>query len=271
MKQQFYSFFALVITLLALSPALMAQQVQTFNVRGATFQMVTVEGGTFQMGATAEQAFPYHDERPEHTVTLDTYSIGETEVTQDLWYAVMRNNPSQHIGPSCPVENVSWDDCQLFIQRLDSLTGLNFRLPTEAEWEYAARGGNQSKHYQFAGSNYIDDVAVYYNNSGDSLLVGEWNYQKQLENHCSSNVVKCKQPNELGIYDMSGNVWEWCKDLYYRYSAEPAVNPQGPENGERRVCRGGSWGHTERYCRVSRRMGNMPSHPFNNIGLRLAL
>lgn len=270
MKKQ----FTRLCSFLALSSALWSSanaQVQSFHVKGAHFNLITVEGGTFQMGATAEQDFPYHDERPEHTVTLDTYAIGETEVTQDLWFAIMGTNPSQHIGPSFPVENVSWEDCQLFIHRLDSITGKNFRLPTEAEWEYAARGGNKSSHYQFAGGNHVSDVAVYYNNSGDSLLIGEWNYQKQLDNHCTTGVVKSKQPNELGLYDMSGNVWEWCKDLYYRYSAEPAINPQGPENGERRVCRGGSWGHSERYCRVSRRMGNMPNHPFPNVGLRLAL
>lgn len=270
MKEQILKLIALLLLTIMPCAALNAQT-ETYSVRGVNFRMVTVKGGTFQMGATAEQDFPYHDERPEHTVTLDSYSIGETEVTQELWYAVMRENPSQHIGPTCPVENVSWDMCQVFIHRLDSLTGLNFRLPTEAEWEYAARGGDQSKHYQYAGGNHINEVAVYYNNSGDSILTGEWNYQKQLSNNCRTNVVRSKQPNELGLYDMSGNVWEWCSDLYYRYSADPVTNPQGPENGERRVCRGGSWGHSDRYCRVSRRMGNMPIHPFPNIGLRLVL
>lgn len=246
-------------------------QIKTYNVKGVIFNLVPVEGSTFQMGATAEQDFPYHDERPEHTVTLDNFYIGETEVTQGLWYAVMGENPSQHIGPNFPVENVSWEQCQDFIQRLDSITGVQFRLPTEAEWEYAARGGKKSMHYQFAGSNHIGDVAVYYNNSGDTILNGEWSYQQQVDNHCTTGTVKSKKPNELGLYDMSGNVWEWCKDLYYRYSADPAVNPQGPDNGDRRVCRGGSWGHSDRYCRVSRRMGNPPVHPFPNVGLRLAL
>ena len=187
--------------------------------------MVFVKGGTFTMGATAEQIGYGNNETPAHQVTLSDYFIGKTEVTQELWYAVMGNNPSYFTRSSRnPVEQVSWHDCQSFIQKLNQLTGLRFRLPTEAEWEYAARGGNKSKGYKYSGSNNIGDVAWCYDNSSET-----------------THEVGTKAPNELGLYDMSGNVWEWCSDWYGRYSSSAQSNPTGPSSGSFRVFRGGSW------------------------------
>ena len=228
---------------------------QTFTVNGVSFTMIAVEGGTFQMGATSEQGSDAEsDEKPVHSVTLSDYYIGETEVTQELWTAVMGNNPSYYKGNNKPVEQVSWNDCQKFITKLNQLTGKNFRLPTEAEWEYAARGGKKSKGYKYSGSNTIDDVAWYTNNSGSK-----------------THDVKTKQANELGIYDMSGNVYEWCQDWYGSYSSSSQTNPTGSSSGSYRVYRGGSWGNYARGCRVSDRNYDYPGVSSRNIGLRLSL
>lgn len=262
--------FTLLMTLFAYG--LHAQQLTEYRVGDVTFNMVTVQGGTFTMGATPEQDTPYHDEFPSHYVTLHDFAIGQTEVTQQLWVAVMGTNPSEHVGPTLPVDRVSWIDCQRFIHRLDSITGLSFRLPTEAEWEFAARGGNAATQTQFAGSNELREVAWYYNNSGDNFLTStNWNFQQQLDNHCGTHPVATSRPNELGIYDMSGNLWEWCQDWYINYQPGDAVNPSGPKDGLRRVARGGSWAHISRYCRVSRRTSYNPSQALNVNGLRLAL
>lgn len=223
---------------------------QTFTVNGVQFTMVAVKGGTFTMGATYDDAEV--DEEPAHKVTLSDYYIGQTEVTQALWEAVMGSNPSNHKGDNLPVENVSWDDCQVFIQKLNQLTGKQFRLPTEAEWEYAARGGRKSRDYKYAGDDYIGSVAWYSGNSG-------------YETH----PVATKQANELGIYDMSGNVWEWCSDWFGGYQSSSQSDPQGPSSGSRRVYRGGcsifAWG-----CRVSFRDCNTPDFCNINLGLRLS-
>ena len=229
---------------------------QTFTVNGVTFTMIGVAGGTFMMGSTAEQGSdPYDDEYPVHQVTLDGYSIGETEVTQALWQAVMGSNPSDFTGDlQRPVEEVSWNDCQAFITELNRLTGKNFRLPTEAEWEYAARGGSKSQGYMYAGSNDIDTVAWYCDNSGEK-----------------THPVGAKAPNELGLYDMSGNVWEWCQDRYGSYSSSPQTNPTGPATGSNRVRRGGCWDNYAIDCRVSYRHSYTPSLHFRFLGLRLAL
>ena len=228
---------------------------KVITVGNVSFMMIRVDGGTFTMGATFEQGSDaFDDEKPAHQVTLSPYYIGETEVTQALWEAVMGNNPSNFKGSNNPVEMVSWDDCQLFIRKLNQSTGLSFRLPTEAEWEYAARGGNKSRGYKYSGSNNLKDVAWYFDNSGSS-----------------SHDVKTKQANELGLYDMSGNVWEWCQDWKRDYPSSAQTNPTGPASGSYRVHRGGGWGNRARGCRVSYRSSNAPDYRNNFLGLRLAL
>ena len=226
-----------------------------FTVGGVVkFKMVYVEGGTFMMGATAEQGVDaYKDEKPVHQVTLNGYYIGETVVTQALWKAVMGNNPSHFKGDDRPVENVTWDDTQDFLRKLSSRTGRTFRLPTEAEWEYAARGG-KSRGYEYSGSNDIDAVAWYDDNSNRQ-----------------THPVRQKRPNELGLYDMSGNVWEWCSDWYGDYSGNAQTNPQGPSSGSNRVYRGGSWCNRARRCRVSDRGSGAPADRDYGLGFRLVL
>ena len=219
-----------------------------------SYRMKYVSGGTFTMGATSEMTEPWDDEKTTHQVTLSSYYIGETEVTQALWKAVMGSNPSYFKGDNLPVETVSWNDCQTFISKLNSLTGKRFRLPTEAEWEFAARGGNQSRHTQYSGSSRIDDVAWYESNSDNK-----------------THPVKTKQPNELGIYDMTGNVWEWCQDWYGSYNSYAQTNPTGASSGSRRVGRGGSWGGSPRCCRSSNRYDSSPDYSIFNLGLRLVL
>lgn len=217
--------------------------------------MVYVSGGTFTMGGTSEQGSDaYDDEKPTHNVTLSSYYICKYEVTQALWRAVMGSNPSYFKGDNLPVEQVSWNDCQTFINRLNSYTGRNFRLPTEAEWEFAARGGNYSRRYKYSGSNYIGDVAWYDGNSGNR-----------------THPVGTKQANELGLYDMSGNVWEWCSDWYGSYSSYSQSNPTGATSGSYRVLRGGSWGSSARFCRSSYRSDLTPGSGSSILGLRLVL
>jgi len=227
-----------------------ANNIIAFTVRGITFNMVKVEGGTFQMGSAEGNS----DEQPVHSVTLSGYSIGETEVTQALWEAVMGNNPSVFKGADLPVESVSWDDCQDFIRELNRLTGKTFRLPTEAEWEFAARGGNRSTGAKYAGSDAISRVAWYADNSGSR-----------------THPVKGKSPNELGLYDMSGNVWEWCQDRYGSYSSGSQTNHKGAASGSLRVGRGGSWGDFAWNCRVAYRNRAAPSSRHGYLGFRLAL
>ena len=230
------------------------EPLRTVNVGNVSFTMIRVDGGTFQMGATPEQQDADGDEKPVHSVTLSPYYIGETEVTQELWQAVMGDNPSNFKGSQRPVEQVSWDDCQDFIEKLNKKTGLTFRLPTEAEWEFAARGGNKSQGYQYSGSNNLGDVAWFNDNSGSS-----------------THDVKTKQPNELGIYDMSGNVWEWCQDWKGSYNSGSQTNSTGPSSGSFRVNRGGGRGNYARRCRVANRSRSAPDYRFNGLGLRLAL
>ena len=228
---------------------------QEFTVKGVSFTMIAVENGTFQMGATMEQNSHEYDEIPVHDVTLSDYYIGETEVTQELWSAIMNgDNPSKFKGGNKPVEQVSWNDCRDFITKLNQLTGKKFRLPTEAEWEFAARGGNKSDKFKYSGGNIIDDVAWYSGNS-------------KSETHD----VKTKSPNELQIYDMSGNVNEWCWDWYGNYIGDPQDNPTGQSSGYYRVVRGGNWKYDSLKCRVSSRANLEPEESDNNLGLRLAM
>ena len=221
--------------------------------KGISIDMVRVEAGPFTMGATQEMKDPDYDEKPTHQVTLtNDYYIGKYEVTQALWQAVMGNNPSAFKGDNLPVEYVSWDDCLEFISKLNRITGKTFRLPTEAEWEYAARGGKKSRGYQYSGSNNISDVAWYKDNSGRK-----------------THAVGSKQANELGIYDMSGNVWEWCQDWKGSYSSSSQTNSTGAASGSCRVYRGGSWYYTARNCRSSYRRDGTPNYLSGNLGLRL--
>ena len=226
-----------------------------FNINGVEFNMIWVKQGTFTMGADSELAIK-EDETPAHRVTL-TYDfyIGETEVTQALWQAVMGNNPSNNIGMQKPVELVDWNECRNFTTKLTILTGHAFRLPYEAEWEYAARGGHKSKGYLYSGSNTIDHVAWYASNSNNT-----------------SHNVKTKAPNELGIYDMSGNVHEWCQDWYNAsYCIDsPSTDPIGPGTGSQSVIRGGSWHHDDTSSRVTTRRGGDRSFHNDKYGFRIA-
>ncbi|WP_302428054.1 SUMF1/EgtB/PvdO family nonheme iron enzyme [uncultured Prevotella sp.] len=222
---------------------------------GISIEMVRVEAGTFTMGATPEMKDPYDDEKPTHQVTLtNDYYIGKYEVTQALWQAVMGYNPSNFKGDNLPVEQVNWYDCQEFISKLNNITGKKFRLPSEAEWEYAARGGKKSRGYQYSGSSNLSDVAWYEDNSGSK-----------------THAVGSKQANELGIYDMTGNVWEWCQDWYGKYSRSSQTNPTCTNNGFYRVSRGGCWGDAAWFCRSSYRYGRTSVYHYDFLGLRLVL
>lgn len=228
---------------------------ETFTVNGVKFVMVQVEGGTFKMGATPNMGSnPGRDEVQVHTVTLSNFLIGQTEVTQALWQAVMGDNPSYFVGDDRPVERVCYHDCLDFIIKLNQLTGQKFRLPTEAEWEFACRGGNNSRGYKYSDSNNLGSVAWYDGNSGDK-----------------THPVGTKAPNELGIYDMSGNVWEWCSNWYANYTSNSQANPSGPQSGAGRVGRGGSWGHNARCCRSSFRGNYGPARRIITLGLRFVL
>ncbi len=229
----------------------------TETVSGVELEMVYVKGGTFMMGATEEQGDDaYDDEYPVHEVTLTDYYIGKYVVTQGLWKAVMGSNPSYfQKGDDYPVEQVSWNDIQTFLTKLNQMTGKKYALPTEAQWEYAARGGVKSKGYKYSGGDNIDEVAWYWGNS---------------EEKYSTSPVGKKSPNELGIYDMSGNVLEWCSDGYNSYSSRAQTNPTGPSTGSYRVIRGGSWNFNAGYCRVSNRDSYSPGIRSNGLGFRVA-
>lgn len=224
-------------------------------VAGVSFKMIYVEGGVFMMGGSnKEVAHVANDEKPVHKVALDGYYLAETEVTQKLWTAVMGNNPSYYKGDNLPVENVSWNDCMNFIKKLNSLSGKQFVLPTEAQWEFAARGGRNGNMTLYSGGNDFDEVLWCKSNSEGA-----------------TKVVKQKKPNELGLYDMSGNVWEWCSDFYGIYPNGSVYNPRGITTGVAKVYRGGSWRTSSILCRVSYRGSSSPNEKYNNLGLRLAI
>ena len=227
-------------------------KVYTQDIPDVTFKsfqkgvgMIFVEGGVFTMGCTREQIDDCHsNEKPTHRTTVSSFYMSKYEITQRQWRIVVGNDPSYFKNcDNCPVEDVSWYDIQDFISKLNNLTGKNYRLPTEIEWEFAARGGTKSKNYKYAGSNSIDKVAEYNSN-----------------NHTRTKPVGSKIPNELGLYDMSGNVWEWC---------------QAKKKGDRRsihcILRGGSWSNEAKYCRVSNRLNVIPSLKNNHYGFRLIL
>jgi formylglycine-generating enzyme required for sulfatase activity len=219
-------------------------------------EMVDVMGGSFLMGCTVEQGNNcFGNEFPVHQVTLSAYKIGKYEVTQAQWREVMGNNPSSFRDcDKCPVEQVNWNDVQDFISKLNEKTGKTYRLPTEAEWEFAARGANGSRRYIYSGSNNLDDVAWY-----------------EVTGNSKTHEVGMKIPNELGIYDMSGNVWEWCSDWSGVYNAAEETNPSGATTGKNRVLRGGSWDFKAEYCRVSHSNSDLPIRRNDRIGFRLVL
>lgn len=223
---------------------------KTLNYVYAFTEVVLVETGSFEMGSGIGEG----NERPAHQVSVDGFFIGKYPVTQKEWYKIMGTNPSKFIGENLPVESVSWNEVQVFIQKLNQKTGLKYRLPTEAEWEFAARGGKKSNGYTFAGGNTLDEVGWYSDNSSSR-----------------TQPVGTKKPNELGIYDMSGNVWEWVSDWYGLYGAGTQINPKGPSSGTYRVRRGGSWGNTSSGCRVTVRDGaGLPESRDDHGGFRLA-
>jgi formylglycine-generating enzyme required for sulfatase activity len=247
-----------------------AGQPHTFvqEVNGASFAMVEVEGGSFLMGDRV--GLGSDNERPTHYVTLDSYRLGQTEVTQALWRAVMGHNPSQFAGcDQCPVESVSWHDCQQFIDRLNKLTRRRYRLPTEAEWEYAARGGRHSDLAAEKTGTYANLVGLRYAGSNVANRVG-WHGG---ESQGRPQPVALKRPNQLHLYDLSGNVWEWCADWHADdyYAASPRQNPVGPAQGVARVHRGGCWSNAPRNLRVANRNRSRPTVRSSSLGFRLAM
>lgn len=226
-----------------------------------SIEMIEVEGGIFNMGSQNsnvdgnnydEQA--YAIESPVHKVTVSDFKICRFEITQAQWQAAMGNNPSTCKGDKLPVETVTWDDVQLFINALNEATGLEYRLPTEAEWEYAANGGNKSNGFKYSGYSVLGACAWYYSNSS-----------------ATSHEVGSKEPNELGLYDMSGNVREWCGDWFEYYTSADAVNPQGASTGNGKVNKGGSWTTPAINCRNTYRQTNYVYESAKDLGFRLAL
>lgn len=255
-------------------------KVKTFNVKGVKFQMTKIDGGSYVMGATKKQIdefgkenlrkyYPhlnskhhygsgFHRGESQHNVVLDDYYIGTTEVTQELWQAVMGKNPSSNKEMSLPVTDVTWHDCQKFIKKLNKILGTSFRLPTEAEWEYAARGGKESRNYVFCGSDDLGEVAWCY---GNCVISGR----------LCAHSVGMKKANELGIFDMSGNVREWCSDWYSSYFTSER-NPKGPDSGSYKVVRGGEY--SDSYPKdlfPFSRDSNFPDWSDSHTGFRLAL
>ena len=228
----------------------------TITVGNVSFDMVKVEAGSFVMGCTSEQGEDcFSSESPCHRVTItQDYYIGKFEVTQELYEAVMGTNPSKWKSFDRPVEMVSWNDAQEFCAELSRMTGRRFSLPTEAEWEYAARGGKKNTSAKYSGSSSVANVAWYGDNSGGQ-----------------THPVGRLRPNELGIYDMSGNVWEWCYDWYGNYSSASQTDPMGPGSGSFRVLRGGSWINIARGCRVAYRHNISPDYRNFNSGFRVVL
>ena len=266
MKNTIHLLLLVVGAILVVSPSASAREkhavpdsmvVRTFEVNGVSFQMRYVDAGTFVMGATPEQrSDKVSSDRPAHCVSLSHYYIGVQEVTQALWLAVMGEwrSPEEWTDPQAPANWLNWHDAQLFVKRLDSITGLPFRLPTEAEWEYAARGAHYSRSFRFAGSDRSEEVGWGLMNAGHHV-----------------HPVMQKKANELGLYDMTGNVSEWCSDWFAPYYMATEPNPQGPAEGEEKVLRGGSWDNCEDNRHISYRLHRAPDYMFSDCGLRLAM
>jgi len=228
------------------------------TVSSINSNMVPVSGNTFEMGCSPGDALCYSDESPRHSVTLSPFEIGRYEVTQGQWKAVMGGNPSSHddCGDNCPVENVSWEDVQTFLDALNLRTGSSYRLCTEAEWEYAARAGTETRWYCGDNESCLDDIAWYFDNSFDA-------------GDTSQHPVGQKAPNAWDLYDMIGNVWEWVNDWQGDYSASSVTDPTGPESGSERVVRGGAWTFQTSHCRSSARYDYAPSYDGSFLGFRL--
>lgn len=235
------------------------KKVRTINLDGVVFKMVYVEGGTFRMGAADDDASAESYEKPAHNVTLDSYYIGSCEVTNEVWNMVMEGRaptPLEQNDRFKPVGQKSWTLCQEFVEKLNGQTGMNFSLPTEAQWEYAARGGNKQEHYLYCGSDELDEVGWYYANAQSNVMI-----------------VGTKKPNGLGLYDMTGNVLEWCADWYGQYTAQDQVNPvydvKNPDGF--RVMRGGSVVNDPGWCRLTHRFGGKFDSNMYFVGFRLVL
>ena len=234
---------------------------QNYTESTVDIEMIFVEGGTFTMGGSTLGFIGWlngdHNGKPAHQVTLNNYYIGKYPVTQKQWTEIMGSNPSSNQKYAdcyrCPVESVSWNEVQEFIKKLNEITGKTYRLPTEAEWEYAARGGKKSRGYKYSGSDNIEEVAWYKKNRQVTTLP-----------------VGTKKSNELGIYDMSGNVYEWCKDWFGYYTKHLQTNPKGANSGSQHVIRGGSWVDKAKDCRVCVRFVGSPDYRTAATGFRLA-
>jgi formylglycine-generating enzyme required for sulfatase activity len=283
---------------LIITPKIITPPIEIFMPHTATGftdpfegQMVFVQGGTFMMGNSDGEKLKsllrfliperkrkdssYNENgKPIHQVTLSDFYISKFQVMQAQWETIMGNNPSRFKGRSLPVDQISWNDIQVFLQKINEKSGRKYRLPTEAEWEYAARGGQQSRGYLYAGGNNIDEVAWYWKNSGEKKISGEMIWENMHKNNCQTRPVGQKKPNELGLFDMSGNVTEWCNDGYNgwigRYSETPQTNPMGLAYGTSRVLRGGAWDTSSESCRVAYRNGGGPDIHNRSNGFRLA-
>ncbi len=239
----------------------MTTETKSFNVNGVSFNMIKVDAGKFSMGMIDGDTYGLsHQETPhEVTLTKDFY-LAETECTQALWNAVMGTNPSRFKGDNKPVDKIEWHDAMAFIEKLNEITGEQFRLPTEAEWEYAAKGGNKSNGYLYAGSDSLGEVAWY---------AGNATFESNKPDH-GTHPVGMKKPNELGLYDMSGNVWEWCADEFNFYTGEPQTDPLVDDGGRNPyVFKGGGWDFLDDYCRSSYHF--LPGNRNYEVGFRLCM
>lgn len=241
---------------------------QHLSLGNLNIEMVLVQGGAYMMGREGNK-----EDARLHSVELDDFYIGKYEITQFQWEMVMGSNPSQVIGDSLPVENVSWEEVHHFIEALNKISSKKYRLPTEAEWEYAARGGHKmsAESFKYSGGNLINKLAWYWRNSGDTILDSRFANELIKNNNCRIRRVGGLDANQLGLYDMSGNVWEWCEDWYDAdyYKEAPLKNPQGPATGKTKVCRGGGYTSKSRFCKNGFRFSFPPVQSYDYLGFRL--